>query len=156
VARKPSPKQTVKAPPVSPSPSAIQGLSAQFQGVALQQQYSGPIPPPDMMARYAPEIREVILRMAEEEQSQRNTRLNKALEADVEDRRMLRKIESRGQLYGFAIGIAGLIATVVMAFKDQALAASVIGAVDLVALVSVFVTGRLANRERPQNEVKKS
>ncbi|MBU2839407.1 hypothetical protein HF670_07485 [Acidithiobacillus thiooxidans] len=94
--------------------------------------------------------------MAEEEQSQRNTRLNKALEADVEDRRMLRKIESRGQLYGFAIGIAGLIATVVMAFKDQALAASVIGAVDLVALVSVFVTGRLANRERPQNEVKKS
>lgn len=119
----------------------------QLQGVAFRQQYSGPIPPPEMLAQYDPEVRGIILRMAEDEQSQRNSRLNKALDADIEDRKRVRILEGRGQWFGFSIGIAGIIAATIMALYGEPVAASIIGALDLVALVSVFVTGRVISKK---------
>ena len=148
MARKPSPTQAVQPTAPKPQQNPMPGVAHQLHGMAIQQQYSGPIPSPDMMAQYAPEVRVVILRRAEEEQSQRNARLHKALEADAEDRRMLRALEARGQWFGFGIGIAGVLAAAVMAIKDQPVAASIIAALDLVALVSVFVTGRFATRDQ--------
>lgn len=84
-------------------------LTQQMQGVAIQQ-YSSPIPPPEMLARYDSEVRGIILRMAEDEQSQRNSRLNKALDADIDDRQQVRSLEGRGQWFGFGIGIDGISA----------------------------------------------
>ncbi|MBU2755211.1 hypothetical protein HFU84_10805 [Acidithiobacillus sp. CV18-2] len=84
--------------------------------------------------------------MADDEQSQRNSRLNKALDADIEDRQMVRLLEGRGQWFGFCIGVAGIISATVMAVYGEPVAASIIGALDLVALVSVFVTGRVISK----------
>lgn len=131
--------------PHAPATSA-NNVPQQMQGVAIQQ-YSGPIPPPEMLARYDPEVRGIILRMAEDEQSHRNSRLNKALDADIEDRQKGRSLEGRGQWFGFGIGIAGIIAATVMAIYGEPVAASIIGALDLVALVSVFVTGRVISKK---------
>ncbi len=137
----------VAAPmPRAPSATPTNNLAPQMQAMAIQQ-YSGPIPPPEMLARYDPEVRGIILRMAEDEQSQRNSRLNKALEADIEDRQRVRSLEGRGQWFGFGIGVAGIIAATIMAIYGEPVAASIIGALDLVALVSVFVTGRVISKK---------
>lgn len=146
MARRSNQPSVAKPVPRAPATST-NNLAQQMQGVAIHQQYSGPIPPPEMLAQYDPEVRGIILRMAEDEQSQRNSRLNKALDADIEDRQRVRSLEGRGQWFGFAIGIAGIIAATIMALYGEPVAASIIGALDLVALVSVFVTGRVISKK---------
>lgn len=141
-----APEVSLSEPRRNPAATA-NSLAQQMQGVAIHKQYSGPIPPPEMLAQYDPDVRMAILRMAEDEQSQRNVRLKMALEADIDDRKRIRSLEGRGQWFGFGIGIAGIIAATIMALYGEPVAASIIGAIDLVALVSVFVTGRVISKK---------
>jgi hypothetical protein len=52
------------------------------------------------------------------------------------------RLTSRGQLFGFITALLFLIASTVMVLYGHGLAGAVIGSIDLVSLVAVFVTGR--------------
>ena len=96
--------------------------------------HRGPLPHPDVLLGYKnidSGLPERVIAMAEKQASHRQARENK------EDDRA-----ERGQHYGLAIGLAGLIAATAVILSGHPAAGSIIGSVDLLGLVSVFVTGR--------------
>lgn len=112
---------------------------AQNQLVAIQgQQYSGPIPPPEILQGFeniVPGSAERILRMAEENGKHQRELESKALDGTY-------KTIKTGQIFGFIIGIVALLSSVVALFLGSEIAASIIGGTTVVGLVTVFVTGR--------------
>lgn len=104
------------------------------------EQFSGPIPSPDILERYnaiVPDAAERILKMAESDAShQREIELT-ALNTQRRERRL-------GQIFGFTIGVVALSVSALALVKGSAVAASVIGGTTVVGLVAVFVTGRIA------------
>lgn len=103
------------------------------------EQFSGPIPSPDVLARYneiVPNAAERILVMAESDATHQREIEMAALNAQRRERRL-------GQVFGFSIGIAALAVAALALMKGHAAAASVIGGTTVVGLVAVFVTGRV-------------
>ena len=118
---------------------------ANQQVIHQQEVYSGPIPQPDTLQQYdtiIPGAAERILCMAEENARHRREMESAALTAQVEaDKRKHREV-TRGQLFGItsvltAFGLAGLAL-----FLGQATVAGTICGVVVVALATVFITGR--------------
>lgn len=117
-----------------PGPGVATGLRA------VQLEFSGPLPPAAELQKYeavAPGVADRIIRMAEAEQAHRH--------------RMDQKIfthEARRSWGGLAMG--GVIAlsffagSVYLVATGEAVAGTILGTVDLVALVTVFVLGRRA------------
>ena len=58
----------------------------------------------------------------------------------------------RGQIFGFIIAIAFLIASFVLILKGFGVYGTIIGSIDLVALVTVFVIGRNTQRKNIQDK----
>jgi uncharacterized membrane protein len=109
----------------------------------------GPLPHPDSLRafeRTCPGAADRIIRMAEKEQDHRHA---------TSDRRL--GITERGQHYGLTIGLAGLGVTAILGLWGAPWVAAVIGTVDIVGLVSLFVIGRLLPRQgkisAPSSEV---
>jgi len=98
----------------------------------------GPLPPPDILAKYEhiqKGLVDRIVSMAEKESAHRHEVdklcLNKAFSQ-----------QSRGQIFGFLIGIVAIIAGTCAAILGNTLAGSIIGGSGVISLVSVFVIGR--------------
>lgn len=112
-------------------------------------QYSGPIPPPEMLQEYnniVPDAAERILAMAEAGAKHQREMEAGLLVADIEsDKR--RHIEVlRGQLFaGAAVVVAFSVAALAL-FLGSPAAATLIGGTTVISLVTVFVTGR---KEKP-------
>jgi uncharacterized membrane protein len=53
----------------------------------------------------------------------------------------------RGQLYGFVIAILGLLLSGFLIYTGHDTAGTILGSTDLIALVSVFVYGKYAQRK---------
>lgn len=111
---------------------------------ATHQSFSGPIPPPEQLAKYPDDARQLILDMAKGEQAHTHTMSEKALNgAIVKDR--------FGQFIGGSIAIVGLAAAAWIA-QYSAVAAGIIATLDLFGMVALFVAPRLLeNREENQN-----
>lgn len=100
-------------------------------------EYSGPLPPPGMLAAYedvAPGSAQIILDAFQSEQAHRQK-----LEEDVIMGGTRRA--RNGQIFGFAVAMAFLAAAVVLVLTGNDVAGIILGTVDLVALVTVFVLG---------------
>ena len=100
--------------------------------------YAGPIPPPEMLARYAqviPNGGDRIMKMAEQQASHR---IN--LEATVIGNQQ--RLASRGQVFGLIIGLAALAASVGCVFAGSPAVGGVIGGTTVVGLVTAFVLGK--------------
>ena len=77
-------------------------------------------------------------------------RLLGLMEAEANHRRRMDKLRFErgltlnwgGLIAGFLIGLAGLAAAIICALHDRQITASVIGGVNVLGLVSVFVLGR--------------
>lgn len=107
--------------------------------IAQESQFHGPIPHPEHLARYdaiVPGAAERILCMAEDDAAHQQHMERAALEAAA-------RHVARGQHYGLGIGLAGLIASVVMALFGHEWSASIIGGSTVVGLVAAFVVGRI-------------
>lgn len=100
--------------------------------------HSGPLPPPEMLKQYndiIPNGAERMMVMAEKQSSHR-----RSLESTTVATQQKQGL--RGQIFGLIVAIFGLGAAFVAAILGHDTFASIIGTVDLVGLVGVFVTGQ--------------
>lgn len=102
--------------------------------------YSGPLPHPDHLNRFDDETRRAIVQMAVDEQAHAHRMRERGLEGAIAKDR-------RGQRYGLVIAVAGLAAAVAIA-PFSAVAAGIIGTLDLFGMVALFVAPRILERMR--------
>ncbi len=100
--------------------------------------FQGPIPPPSILEHYEqlqPGFAERILAMAERQGMHRMQLETTALTGQL-------KRSSRGQVFGFVLGLVGLIAGSFCIYSGHDTAGASLGGISLVSLVTVFVIGR--------------
>ena len=124
-----------------------QGSSQQL--LAHREEFSGPIPPPQILERYdalLPGAADRILTMAESQAEHRRSLEACALEADIADVPLHRAQLRRGQIFALVVALALLAVTGLIAVFHRtsagAYAAAGLGGGTLVSLVSVFIIGR--------------
>jgi len=108
------------------------------------QSFSGPIPPPEQLAKYQDDARQLILNMAQSEQTHAHTMNEQALNGAIQKDRL-------GQFIGGAIAIVGLIAAAWIA-QYSVVAAGIIATLDLFGMVALFVAPRLLESRQSYNE----
>ena len=119
-------------------PQKNQGNKSQRSIVAVETTWSGPLPPPQTLAQFDqvyPGSAKMIMDSFHNQTIHRQELEKIAVNSNVAK-------ERRGQKYGLAIGIIGILCgtTCILLGHDTA-GATIIGA-DLLSLVSVFVLGK--------------
>ncbi len=106
--------------------------------ISASYSFSGPLPPPELLARYndvVPNGAERIMQMAEHQQTHRQDLEKTVIGGNVQS-------EKRGQYMGLTIAVLVLLLGFYLALIGRQIAGSVFVGVDLVGLVSVFVLGK--------------
>lgn len=109
----------------------------QINGVYAES-FQGPIPPPTILEHYdqiQPGFAERILVMAERQGAHRMQLENIALQGQINR-------SNRGQVFGFILGLVGLVAGSFCVYSGHDAAGASLGGASLVSLVTVFVIGR--------------
>lgn len=129
-----------------------QPQSQKGQVIKTIQQFTGPLPHPEILAHYnqiTPDAANRIICMAEQQASHRQHIEKTMIETEAGLRR-------KGQWFGFTLGIIGLIGGIICILLDKPWGAAISG-VSLVSLVSVFVFGRkkqkVAQVETPEKSI---
>lgn len=105
--------------------------------VKIAQQFSGPIPPPQILERYediVPGSAERILKMAENQADHRQAIEKRIVNSSVVNERL-------GLFFGFTIGLVAIGAGVFCIFNGYSLPGSFIGTGGIIGLVTVFIIG---------------
>ncbi|WP_240644872.1 DUF2335 domain-containing protein [Cyclonatronum proteinivorum] len=115
-------------------------------GVTIQQSssFTGPLPPPALLKEYSDIVEngaERIFRMTEMQSAHRMQLEDYAIKEELSQSR-------RGQNFGFALGVLGLILATVLALSGYEWVAGVFGTTTIVGLVTVFVIGKKAQRNQ--------
>ena len=141
--------------PASPSVSNSDDQTEPGGIVARQETYSGPLPHPDMLARYEqihPGTAERIIQRFENEATHRQTLERQVIDAQIERQNAEIAEIRRGQWFAFVLGAIGLLVGSAVAGFSQtnagAYAGGAIGGVTLVGLVTAFIAGRRGD-QRP-------
>jgi uncharacterized membrane protein len=116
----------------------VRGAAMQLQSVSFQ----GPIPPPELLRAYneiVPDGANRILLMAENQSNHRIDLESTVIKGD--NRRA-----SWGLFTGYTIGILIIVLSYILIMNGHDLAGTVLGTVDLVGLIGIFVTGRNARQ----------
>lgn len=103
-----------------------------------QEIFSGPLPPPSLLAAYEniiPGCADRIIKMSEANANSRLTINDKIVTSDI-------KRSNRGQVLGFVLSIIGIGAAVFCAYLKQPLPASLLGVGGLSTIISIFVLNR--------------
>lgn len=105
--------------------------------------HSGPLPSPDDFKRYdavVPGAADRIVKMAENQQAHRMT---------IEMHAVIEQLKQsgRGQMFGLVIALVMIAASTWMVVTGHDVAGGCLGGTTLVALVTVFVTGRASQAE---------
>jgi len=104
------------------------------QAVIRQEMFSGPIPHPQILNGYDEKTRAQILEMAAKEQTHTHEMRKAGLSGEI-------KKDRRGQTFGLVIAVTGLL-TAGWVAQYSTVAASIIGSLDLVAMVAIFAAPR--------------
>jgi uncharacterized membrane protein len=105
--------------------------------------FSGPLPPPELLARYndvVPNGAERIIKMAENQQTHRHDLERTVVHGNVQS-------EKRGQWMGLTISVVVLAAGVYLAAIGRQAAGGAIAIADLATLAGVFVYGKHVQRQ---------
>lgn len=116
----------------------------------MHSEYHGPLPPPQMIEEYErvhPGMAERLISRFEQQAEHRQSLERQVVTAQIASEQAAQKDAGRGQVFGFAVAVLGLVAAVAIALLGQtpthAWAASIIGGGTLVGLVTAFVVGRV-------------
>lgn len=118
------------------------------QIVQVTEQFSGPLPPPDVLERYnqiAPDAANRIIAMAEQETGHRRNMEQIIVSNEYREARM-------GQVCAVIIGSLAIIAGATISVLGAQLAGAAIGGSGVIGLVSVFVFGRQGDRPHKQDK----
>jgi len=109
----------------------------------IQESFKGPLPPPSILKGYEDVLpgsaERIMARM--EKQSDHRMRLEEKVTA--EDQRQ----SGKGQNYGFIIAITVILISAGLIFTGHGVEGTILGTLDLVALVSIFVIGKFQQRK---------
>ncbi len=113
-------------------------VRAVLTGMACLCLWQGPLPPPGLLKAYNEAIPNGAERILTEVQRQCRHRM------DLENRLIPeQQLQSRrGQVYGLVVALSFLVASFILITMGFGIFGTIIGTVDLIALVTVFVTGR--------------
>ncbi len=131
---KPNVKAAVTTKREQPSEASGQAQVRQ----EVQQLFSGPIPPPNVLENYErvlPGSADRIIKMAESEVRHRQEFEKINLTATIRETKI-------GQILGFLIGVTTIVAGTISAINGAEIAGTVIGSSGVAGLVSVFILGR--------------
>lgn len=130
-------------------PDHIKNNEAKTAKILAQQiSFSGPLPPPSILREYNEMIEgggERIMKMAEQHLDHRISLESKALSAEL-------KQNSRGQICGFILGIAGIVGTIFLAVTGHDTVACALVGTTIGSLAVAFVVGKKIQIE---NQTKK-
>lgn len=132
--------------PVSDEPQQAQIRQIVAQ-VAAAQSFSGPLPPPDVLARYndaVPNGAERIMRMAEKQADHRISLEKQVMSADI-------RRSNAGLAAGLIVAIAFLVASYLLINDGHEEAGAFLGTVDIGGLVGAFVYGTISQRRERQD-----
>ncbi|MCF8092861.1 MAG: DUF2335 domain-containing protein [Desulfotignum sp.] len=136
---------------------AAKAKSRQANGtlMAVGQQFSGPIPPPDILEKYEnilPGAMDRIIAMAENESKHRHEMKKTVVAAEIKAMESEAKDTRRGQYCGLIIGVTALISGAYAAVNGAPIAGGLIGTGGVLGLVSAFIGGRYASKpSKPSN-----
>ena len=111
----------------------------------VERRISGPLPTPDILLGYddvLPGAAERIMRMAEKEQAMVEGDRASAREVEGIAVRAAVADNRRGQVFGFLVALAAFGTASYLGYLGHGAAAAIVGGGTVVALVTVFVTGR--------------
>jgi uncharacterized membrane protein len=115
-------------------------------------QYSGPLPPPNILKDYNEVVSngaERIMVMAEEQSKHRRALETKALHTDSRNSLL-------GVIFAFLLGITTVVTGAIVAIKGQTFSGAFISSVGLGGLVSTFIYGTKQRREEREGKAKTS
>ena len=119
--------------------------------VHQSQSFSGPLPPPDALARYnqvVPGAAERIIAMAERQANHRQDLEARVIRSDISNSKL-------GLWFGLIIGLAGIFCGTFLVYAGYVISGTLLGGGTIVSLVGVFVYGSQGRRsERQQNREK--
>ena len=118
-------------------------IKRELVSFSMESSFSGPLPPPSILLHYdniIPNGAERIIKMTEEQSKHR---------LQIEDHAVKEQLDQskRGQNYGFIIGLAGLLAAVVLSVTGHDAVAGIIGGSTLLGMVTVFVVGKTMQKD---------
>jgi uncharacterized membrane protein len=111
-------------------------------------QYSGPIPPPEILNRYnelLPGAADRIIAMAEAQAKHRQTLEQIAIKSGARDSML-------GLIFGLTIGLAGISGSVFCIINGYQAGGTILGTGSLASLVGVFVYGSRQRREERERK----
>ena len=111
--------------------------------IAVNQEFSGPIPPPHLLSQYdqvVPGAAERILAMAERQSAHRLDLERRVIVSDI-------KKSEKGQWFALFAASLALVFAFTLGMTDHQIAAGIIGGLDIVSLATVFVFGRKQKRD---------
>ncbi len=117
----------------------LQSLVSAMMIKVEENYHAGPLPSPRTLKDYSkvlPEAPERIIGQFEKQSDHRMEMEKIVVKAQVGQSRT-------GQIMGYSVALLFLVAAVGLILLDHAVAGTVIGSIDLVALVSVFVFGKI-------------
>ncbi len=136
-------EQVAKIPGVSVEPQKLeQALLAVITKISFSHPRRGPLPNPQELADYDKVIPGSAERILAASEKQAKHRI--ALEQQTVAAQNLQS--GRGQLYGFVIAIVCLVFAFITIIAGHDVAGTIMGSIDLVALVTVFVLGKASQR----------
>lgn len=149
--RKPAstlPEQRNDTPKLNPAVDSVVGGGVARQIVSKSAYFSGPLPPPELLAAYEdvhPGLAERIVAMAEKEQTFGHEITRAALNAENDEHR-------RGQHYALIGSIGAFLCSFGLGVVGATAAASVVGGATVVGLVTAFILGRKLSDSPPVAE----
>jgi uncharacterized membrane protein len=142
----------------------IRRLAEQLQVVqeisalqVTQTVHAGPLPDPDTLARYEqamPGLAAHIVQSQKEESEHRRGLEKRFLDAQIDDAKAYRAIESRGQLFALIVSVVTISAGVAIVISGHPIAGTGLSGGTIVALTGLFIYGR--TREEKSPSVKRS
>lgn len=123
-----------------------EAVRAIVTALTIEKIWRGPLPPPEVLKKYNDAFPNGAERIFEWTERQTTHRMDLENQAIPEELRQSR----RGQFFGFFVAIAFGLISGFLIYTGHEISGAVLGTVDLVALVAVFIVGR--NRQRPGGE----
>ena len=113
-------------------------------------QFQGPVPPPELLAQYekiVPGTADRLIKLTERQVTlQENQQAHRiAMESIIIPRQQTQS--ERGQHYGLTAFLFALIISALLVAYGHDTAGTILGSLDLVAVVAIFVTGKIKQSE---------
>jgi uncharacterized membrane protein len=116
----------------------------------IRAEFSGPLPPPEVLERYnnvIPNGADRIMSMAEEQSKHRRSLEAKAMSTDSRNSLL-------GVIFAFVLGLSTIISGTYVILKGQVWPGTLLGSLGLVGLVSAFIYGTKQRREERESKAR--